>query len=290
MNMFTKSSLLHLRVPFSFFLMPVFLFAAGSVVTIEWFNFWMAFVAIHLFLYPASNAYNSYYDRDEGSIGGLKQPPKVTQDLWLLSILFDVSAILLGLLVSLNFALMLFIYGMISKAYSYDSIRLKKYPIIGWLTVGVFQGAFTYLMTVMAVAPDQDILTLKVLIPAVLSSLLLLGSYPMTQIYQHEEDRSRGDKTISIMLGIRGTFIFTMLFFSLATAGFAWYYLNYFDRRIAAGFAVALMPVMGYFIKWAREVWKDQQKANFESTMLLNIISAVTLNTYFLLVFILNQL
>jgi 1,4-dihydroxy-2-naphthoate octaprenyltransferase len=49
----------------------------------------------------------------------------------------------------------------------------------------------------------------KFLYPALLSTCLLLGSYPMTQIYQHEEDARRGDKTFSLLLGIKETFIFT---------------------------------------------------------------------------------
>lgn len=42
----------------------------------------------------------------------------------------------------------------------------------------------------------NTIFELKVILVGLLSSALLLGSYPMTQIYQHEEDTKRGDKTI----------------------------------------------------------------------------------------------
>ncbi|NJK83733.1 MAG: ubiquinone biosynthesis protein UbiA, partial [Saprospiraceae bacterium] len=65
--------------------------------------------------------------------------------------------------------------------------------------------------------------------PAILSSLMLLGSYPMTQIYQHEEDAKRGDTTLSLKLGILGTFHFTAITFGLATAGFVAYFISYFD-------------------------------------------------------------
>ena len=34
----------------------------------------LIFVILHILVYPASNGYNSYMDRDEGSIGGLKNP------------------------------------------------------------------------------------------------------------------------------------------------------------------------------------------------------------------------
>ena len=55
------------------------------------------------------------------------------------------------------------------------------------------------------------------------SSLLIGGFYPLTQIYQHEEDIKDGVKTISYKLGYRGTFIFTGIIYVLAffTLGFA---------------------------------------------------------------------
>jgi len=94
-------------------------------------------------LYPASNGYNSYFDKDEKSIGGLKNPPPVNTSLYYFSILLDIAAIVIAFWkISLLFSIMLLIYGLISKAYSHPSVRLKKYPILGWLTVGIFQGSF----------------------------------------------------------------------------------------------------------------------------------------------------
>lgn len=53
---------------------------------------------LHVLIYPASNAYNSYFDKDEGSIGGLKNPPKVDKKLWQVANVFDVLGILLSLI------------------------------------------------------------------------------------------------------------------------------------------------------------------------------------------------
>jgi 1,4-dihydroxy-2-naphthoate octaprenyltransferase len=65
-----RSTLLHLRLPFSFFLLPVFLFAcAVSAESLRLFAFLIAFVAWHVWVYPASNGYNSYFDKDEGAMG-----------------------------------------------------------------------------------------------------------------------------------------------------------------------------------------------------------------------------
>jgi hypothetical protein len=148
---FDKSVLLHLRIPFSFFLMPVFCFALSQSPHPDVWLTIGVFLILHLFLYPASNAYNSFYDKDEGSIGGLEHPPPVSKNLLYAAWTFDVAALLLGALIGWSFVLALLTYGMVSKAYSYDKIRLKKYPVLSWLVVGLFQGAFTYLMVFQAI-------------------------------------------------------------------------------------------------------------------------------------------
>ncbi len=125
-----------------------------------------------------------------------------------------------------------------------------------------------------------------VLIPAALSSMMLWGNYPMTQVYQHEEDAKRGDYTLSLKLGIRGTFIFTAIIFSMAVAGFAFYFIEFFEIKYAYSFLVALLPVLGYFLFWFLQVLKDESKANFTNAMRLNFISATCLNIFFIYFFL----
>jgi 1,4-dihydroxy-2-naphthoate octaprenyltransferase len=264
--------------------MPVFLFAlAMNFQMANTYYAIIAFVVLHVFVYPASNGYNSYFDKDEGSIGGLKEPPKVTKDLYWAGLAFDTIGVLLAMLVSFPFALMVFIYGMVSKAYSHPSVRLKKYPFLSWFTVGIFQGAFTYLMVSSAILDGGFEVWTKDFIyyPALLSTILLLGSYPMTQIYQHEEDSQRGDITISIWAGIKGTFILTAMLFLVAVVGFYFYFKNYQTLDGLWALLIFLAPVFGYFSFWFFKVLKDEKEANFEHTMRFNMISSLCLITYF---------
>jgi 4-hydroxybenzoate polyprenyltransferase len=280
-----SSILLHLRIPFSFFLMPVYLFALAISPNFGESRLIWSFVIIHLLLYPASNAYNSYFDKDEKSIGGLKNPPPVNKGLYYTSLGFDLLAIILGYLkVNLLFAIMLLIYGLISKAYSHPSIRLKKYPIVGWLTIGIFQGLFTFLMCYVGINGFElnNLTQAKVLVPAFLTSVMLWGNYPMTQVYQHEEDAKHGDKTISLLLGIRGTFIFVQALFAIATICFVIYFYQFHTMSLAYVFLVALAPVVLFFMYWFYHVWKDASQANFSYTMWLNFISSFCLNAFFL--------
>src|SRR5579885_3421619 len=96
------SSLLHLRIPFSYFLLPIYLFALCVSPNFNEPRMLWTFVIVHLLLYPASNGYNSYFDKDEKSIGGLKNPPPVNKSLYYVSLLFDIAAIVLAY-IKINF-------------------------------------------------------------------------------------------------------------------------------------------------------------------------------------------
>jgi 4-hydroxybenzoate polyprenyltransferase len=282
--MFSKSTWLHLRIPFSYFLLPVFLFAVAVSPNLILHRLTWIFITLHLFLYPASNGYNSYFDKDEKSIGGLKNPPPVSQGLYGTALSFDAVAILVAVLqVSMTFAVMVLIYGLVSKAYSHPMIRLKKYPVAGWLVTGSFQGFFTFMMCYIGLNNFEwtSALQPQAMMPAALTSLMLWANYPMTQVYQHEEDALHGDRTLSLMLGIRGTFYFAALFFGLTSLGFVYYFDLYYETRQALAFLIALCPVVLYFGIWFLRVWHDPSKADFRSTMRLNFISATCLIAFF---------
>jgi 1,4-dihydroxy-2-naphthoate octaprenyltransferase len=269
--------------------MPVYLFALGISPNFSEPRLIWSFIIVHLFLYPASNGYNSYFDKDEGSIGGLKNPPPVNEGLYYMSLLFDAVAIVLGFIkISLLFAIMLFVYGLASKAYSHPAVRLKKFPFGGLITVAFFQGFFTFLLCYVGINNFglENLFSAKVLVPASLASLLLVGTYPMTQIYQHEEDSKRGDRTVSLWLGIRGTFIFVLIVFAFATGGYVFYFNKFYSLQYGFDFILFLGPVVIYFLIWFYLVVKDPTKANHQNTMRLNFISALCLNAFFIYFFL----
>jgi 1,4-dihydroxy-2-naphthoate octaprenyltransferase len=286
--MFLLSTLLHLRIPFSYFLMPVYLFSLGVSPNFTEHGIIWTFLIVHLLLYPASNGYNSYFDKDEKSIGGLKNPPPVNKSLYVVSLAADAAAIMLGLRISLLFSVMLLIYGLISKAYSHPWVRLKKYPVGGWLVTGFFQGFFTFLMCYEGIngLGVSSFWHVEILLPAALSSIMLWASYPMTQIYQHEEDAKHGDHTLSIRLGIRGTFLFSAVLYSLASAGFVLFFGKYYRWEYGWYFVAALSPVLIYFIFWFIRVYKNESLADYSNTMRLNFISATCLNGFFIYFFL----
>ncbi len=286
--MLQKSTITLLRIPFSFFLMPVFFFALSQVPSINYGKALLVFIILHFIMYPASNGYNSYMDKDEESIGMLKRPPKATRQLFWLTAVLDSMAIVLSFFVNIVFALCIIANILASRAYSYRGIRLKKYPITGFLTVIIFQGAITYYMVYIGSAiplASTDVPWMGMLI----SSLLFGGFYPLTQIYQHKQDFEDGVQTISYKLGYNGTFIFTGIMYALAETAMYIYFLNSNQVNHFWVLQFFFLPVIIYFFYWWGKVSKNSTDASFIHSFRMNIIAATCTNMAFILLFIMNH-
>ncbi|RYZ47350.1 MAG: prenyltransferase, partial [Chitinophagaceae bacterium] len=172
------------------------------------------------------------------------------------------------------------------RAYSYRGIRLKKYPVIGFLTVFIFQGALVFYLTYTTVTVPAE---QPPFLPLLLSSLLIGALYPLTQVYQHEEDRRDGVSTISYLLGKRGTFLFSMALFLLATAGM---YLLFRRQERLNHFMLYLfflLPVVLFFLYWMVRVWKDEAAADFRNSLRMNLLSTLCTIAFFITLIIRNK-
>ena len=277
--MLKASTIQLLRFHFSFFLLPVYLFALSQVPAIDMVDALTIFVILHILVYPSSNGYNSYMDRDETPIGGIRKPMQPTIELFRVSIAMDIIAIGLSFLISYWFVICIIAYIAASRAYSYRGIRLKKYPIVGYLTVVIFQGSVTFFM----VYHGSHIEKALAVPPAgmIAAGLLIGGFYPLTQVYQHEADRKDGVETISSMLGYRGTFIFTAIVYTLAMSVLAWIFFSSGAQIKFTVLATMMLPILVYFFMWAGKVWKDVHNANFHHTMRMNLLASCCTNIAF---------
>ncbi len=279
-----KSTIQLLRFHFSFFLLPVFLFALSQLVYTNWWRALIIFIILHVLVYPASNGYNSYMDRDETSIGGLKKPMQPTRELFYVTLLLDGCAILLSLSIGIYFALGIIFYILASRAYSYRGIRLKKYPIIGYLTVVIFQGAVTFWLVY---SGSHEPITVQVPVTGMLASSLLIGGfYPLTQVYQHDADKKDGVKSISSFLGYRGTFLFTAFVYCLAFIVLAIHFFEQLEWNKFFVLATCMLPIIVYFFVWAIKVWKNTANADFRHTMRMNLLASICTNIGFLILLI----
>lgn len=279
---------LHLRVPFSFFLLPIYWFALSQSPILDVGRAVAVGLIVHLLLYPASNAYNSYFDKDEGPIGGLETPPPVTKTLYWVSWALDIVALILGAFVGWPFVVYLLVYGFITKAYSHDRIRLKKYPVFSWLLISTLQGGITYVMTYIAVnnLPLSMLEQPRILFGGLLGVLNLMALYPVTQVYQHAEDARRGDRTLSLLLGIRGTFVCAMLMFTLAMLAFFVYFGRSYYFLL---YVLCLLPAVLYFLRWTWLVWQEADKADYQHTMRMMWTAGICQNCFFALLTVLTH-
>jgi len=258
--MLRYSTIQLLRFHFSFFLMPVYWFALSQAAQINIRDAILVFCILHLLVYPASNGYNSYMDRDTESIGGLKNPKQPTKQLFYATILLDIASVILSYFISLYFLVAIIAYIMASRAYSYRGIRLKKYPIIGYLTVVIFQGGLTFFMVMHGSSLDK---TLNIPFAGMLTASLLIGGfYPLTQIYQHKQDRDDGVISISSMLGYKGTFIFTAIVYFFAMCSLGFYLISSQEQTNFLIIQIFFIPIRVYFFWWFKKLLANTNATN----------------------------
>jgi 4-hydroxybenzoate polyprenyltransferase len=277
-----RDTLTLLRIPFSLFLMPVFLLALSQCGSTDPWRITFVFLIVHLLIYPASNGYNSFVDQDEGAIGGIKSPPRPTRELFWVTLSMDFAATILGLFISPLFGCCLLAYIVASRAYSSPQVRLKKRPWAGFFTVVFFQGAFMYITCWIGLTGRSPRLDFTQLFFMGAASFQIAGAYPLTQVYQHAEDGRRGDRTLSMLLGLRGTFLFSgvMFFISLCCYIAAFYNRTVLEQALLA---LAFIPSLAYFSWWFARVRADERWAGYDETMRMSAVASASMSLCFIL-------
>jgi 4-hydroxybenzoate polyprenyltransferase len=162
-------------------------------------------------------AFNSAFDLDEGDVAYLRQPPRPPRGL----AGFGIGLMLLGLLgawfLPRSYRFAYAICLVLSVLYSAPPFRLKSVPgadwlinmwgfgtltpYAGWSTTGLPLGT-TGTLVLLAFCP------------------LFAALYPLTQIYQLEEDSRRGDRTLALLLGVHRSLLISIAAAALAFAVF----------------------------------------------------------------------
>ena len=275
-----------LRFSFSFLLLPLSLFSFYYIQPEINYQLFLVLFIWYILVFPSSNGYNSYHDQDDGPIGGLAAPPKATKISLHLSNIMDGAAILLSLLINIYFTLFVITFILASRLYSNRKIRIKKYPIPAFLLVFICQGAGVFCANIFGFSRLDLFSNRSVAYSAVASSFFIGAIYPLTQIYQHEADRKDGVETLSMLLGKKGTFIFSALMFSFATL---FIYLSFhqdYEINNFWLFNILMLPATIYFLSWAIRSFRNSAHINFRNTMKLLLLSAFLNNIYFFILLI----
>ncbi len=153
-------------------------------------------------------AFNSAFDRDTSDIGYLDSPPPVPERLWIFGLLFMICGGILALSISPTFTIAYWICFVMSIAYSCPPLRMKARAGFDIAICVLGYGAFTtFAGWSCASGPPSPFIVFTCL-----AFTFLFGAlYPLTQIYQSDEDQSRGDKTFTIALGLHRSLLFSLL-------------------------------------------------------------------------------
>lgn len=155
-----------------------------------------------VFLNGGTLAINSVFDRDEGDIGYLVAPPPLPRHLLAFSVALLAGGQLLALTLPAAFALDYGVCAVLSILYSVPPFRFKAVAGVDWLINMVGFGTCTPFAGWAATGRPLDVghgLVLAAFCP------LFAGLYPLTQLYQMDEDRRRGDRTLALILGMRAS-------------------------------------------------------------------------------------
>lgn len=250
-------------------------------------NALLIFFILHVLVYPSSNGYNSFMDRDTDSIGGVKKPLPVEKQLFYVTVVIDLTALLLSMLIGAKVALGVALYIIASRLYSYRGVRLKQYPVIGFLTVVLCQGTLVYGIVSMSV--HSDVVLRDVYFPALITALLIGGTYPLTQVYQHEQDRRDGITTLSYLLGVKGTFIFCGIVLFVALLLLTIFFISTGQPYSIWVYLIATFPVAVYLSRWFFKVRRNGASASFENLMKMNYLAAICSSLAFVAILILNN-
>ncbi|HBY95521.1 MAG: UbiA family prenyltransferase [Ardenticatenaceae bacterium] len=199
-----RALLIHLRLHFQLLLAPIFLWGyvlAGGGPTVKGLA---VFVAFHIFGYAGGTALNSYYDRDAGPIGGLVAPPPVVPALLPFSLAWQLLGFSVVLALNIRAALIYATMFWLSLGYSHPATRWKRRTWAALLIVAVGQGYLAFGAGWLTAQPAGTGLASPLAwLGASSAALLVTGFYPISQIYQVEEDRRRGDQTLAVRFGVR---------------------------------------------------------------------------------------
>jgi len=164
-------------------------------------------------------ALNSAFDRDEGDIAYLRNPPPPPRRLAIFALSLMASGQMAALALPLAYQVTFAGCFVLSVLYSVPPFRLKAVAGADWLINMVGFGTLTPLAgwaTTGRPVETTDAIVLVAFCP------LFAALYPLTQLYQLGEDTRRGDRTLALILGVRRSLDAALVAATAAFALFAW--------------------------------------------------------------------
>jgi 1,4-dihydroxy-2-naphthoate octaprenyltransferase len=267
--------LVHLRLQFQAMLAGIFVwgFALGGGHLDA--RAGLAFLALHLGLYGGVTAYNSYFDRDVGPITGLRRPPPAGAACRWGGLAFIGAGALAAAWISFTFAAIYAAIAALGIAYSHPRVRFKRHPIASLAVVACGQGALGYWAGAAAAVPvGLPSWTVARVAGMIAVVCLVTGLYPLTQVFQIDEDRARGDRTFAVRYGVAAVFRTTLFGFALGTL-FMIPAARSFLHPLEVALLVAALAALAWLIRrWSRRFDAAAAIANHDRVFALGIATS----------------
>jgi 4-hydroxybenzoate polyprenyltransferase len=223
---------------------------------------WLGIASWVVLLNGGTLALNSAFDRDEGAIAFLRHPPRPPRHLALVAVGLMAAGLALTWQLPPRYRTLYLICVVMSAAYSVPPFRLKSVAGMDWVINMLGFGTLTpYAAWAISGRPLAGAVAL------VLWSFtpLFAALYPLTQLYQMDEDRARGDRTLALRLGARGSLTVAVscaavAFGMLAMAGWqsGW---SGNDLKRWGALAIAAAAWVSVLVPWSRNarVWSTHE-------------------------------
>jgi 4-hydroxybenzoate polyprenyltransferase len=269
------SFILHLRLKFQLLVAPAAfllgsLFSNGSrpvEIVVQFFN-------VHILLLGGATVFNSFYDRDEGPVEGLRKPPPMKP--WMLYASCAIQ--LIGLIVSfqgglpLGIAYLVSILGF-SFGYSHPAIRWKGRPIFSLFVIGAFGAITPFLMGFFSgggLRPPMPAFAAMIGI-----ALVVVAMFPLAQAHQIEEDKRRGDLTFSARYGTPGV---KRLFETCYPLGIVLLSASFVSRDLILAALLLVAGLISGLAMWRQLGRSGGTEEDYDKIMRLKFASGAFLN------------
>jgi len=198
-----RSFVVHFRLHYQLFILSGgYLFGALFSDGLNAKMFWLQFLNVSVLLFGTATVYNSWHDKDEGPIGGLKHPPPMQPWMRKVALWMQFGGLLLAHYAGIEFTYLYLASMVFFWLYSTKRARWKGHPIKSLIAIGISTGTNSFWMGYFAAGGEA--FTPEIVIVGVGTALVFLSLYPVSQIYQMRNDSIRGDRTFAIEFGIQG--------------------------------------------------------------------------------------
>jgi 1,4-dihydroxy-2-naphthoate octaprenyltransferase len=265
--------------------LPLFLFAISQTHDLNMLHTGLFFIILQALMHPSNQLQiaNANMELSDNKTDITQQ----AKNLITTSISMNSLAVVLSILIfSLEVGVGVLGYLLLSKLHNNNPIRLRKYAIISLLLTMTMQGVLLFALTQYATGK----LMLITNVFAIQACAFFVGFiYPLTQMHTQTDDLKRGDLTISIRLGLKGTFVLSLVMFLISISFMG---LHFYNTKHVFHFYVFLFflsPVAAYFFWWRKNTRLQPLVANYRFTRLFVVITTICMSLFSLVLIYLNH-